>query len=332
MKKIIVLLSISFCFFGHLSAKNLDFVGIEYPQPFVYKFSKLEFEKALNVIANFEVSTSGWGGVTGNFDDQGISAGVLQWNFVQKSIYPLLDAFIQKHGIEKGRLLMGESWDVLAQNGCLNTTLSRFNLALHNNCITYLKSVQPKKELPDLLRNDFSRFMNSPEMRQIQVTNALKTMHNALNLTKNLGKLYNNHGNFEFWEVVLFMNVKTQLGSFSKSSIVSVDNIIAKAKKRQRKPTLTPIEWNKCQVKLDDITNFKDVSENIKIWDQKLANIDDKREKLLLHSYVRAKVASGGNGKYQSDVFTRLATIIFGKGYVHGKCYDFEKSDFSCSN
>lgn len=55
---------------------------------------------ALEITAQFE--GAGWGGVAGNFDGQGISAGVLQWNFGQGTLQKLLGHYVKINGPIEG--------------------------------------------------------------------------------------------------------------------------------------------------------------------------------------------------------------------------------------
>ena len=45
-------------------------------------------DKCLQITGSFE--GAGWGGVTGNFDGQGLSAFIMQWNLGQRTLQPLL--------------------------------------------------------------------------------------------------------------------------------------------------------------------------------------------------------------------------------------------------
>lgn len=54
--------------------------------------------KALQITSSFETGRPlGFGGLTGNFDGQGLSFGLLQWNVGSGSLFPLLEEFAQRH-------------------------------------------------------------------------------------------------------------------------------------------------------------------------------------------------------------------------------------------
>jgi hypothetical protein len=68
--------------------------------------------KALDVVSFFETSGQGFSGVTGNFDGQGVSWGILQWNFGQNTLQPLLTQIIQKNP-EKTKSIWGPLFPTL---------------------------------------------------------------------------------------------------------------------------------------------------------------------------------------------------------------------------
>src|SRR5262245_6138993 len=54
--------------------------------------------KALRITSTFETGKpGGFGGLTGNFDGQGLSFGLMNWNFGTGSLQPLLKEFLSKH-------------------------------------------------------------------------------------------------------------------------------------------------------------------------------------------------------------------------------------------
>lgn len=55
---------------------------------------------ALEITGSFE--GAGWGGVARNFDGQGLSFGILQWNYGQGTLQKLLLRYQEKHGLIEG--------------------------------------------------------------------------------------------------------------------------------------------------------------------------------------------------------------------------------------
>lgn len=82
--------------------------------PVMVDFPQAWLDKALSITGEFE--GSGFDNVTGNFDGQGISCGILQWNAGQGSLQTkLLKKFIELHGsIDKLNIFPEKIMDTLA--------------------------------------------------------------------------------------------------------------------------------------------------------------------------------------------------------------------------
>lgn len=78
-------------FFVNLFQKKPKPVALPAPKP-LPPFSKdrKPLETALEITGDFETEGDPWTQVTGNFDGEGASLGILQWNFGQNSIQPLI--------------------------------------------------------------------------------------------------------------------------------------------------------------------------------------------------------------------------------------------------
>ncbi|TPW19532.1 MAG: peptidoglycan-binding domain 1 protein [Elusimicrobia bacterium] len=74
---------------------GLDFSGVTWPGSMTYE-DKLALSLALNVSGSFE-GPHGWGNITDDFDDQGVSLGLLNQNLGQGSLQPLLVKMRDKH-------------------------------------------------------------------------------------------------------------------------------------------------------------------------------------------------------------------------------------------
>lgn len=74
---------------------GLDFSGVTWPGSMSYE-DKLALSLALNVSGSFE-GPHGWGNITDDFDDQGVSLGLLNQNLGQGSLQPLLVKMRDRH-------------------------------------------------------------------------------------------------------------------------------------------------------------------------------------------------------------------------------------------
>ncbi len=74
---------------------GLDFKGVTWP-PSMSREDELALELALNISGSYE-GADGWANLTGNFDGQGVSLGLLNQNLGQGSLQPLLIKLWQSH-------------------------------------------------------------------------------------------------------------------------------------------------------------------------------------------------------------------------------------------
>jgi len=77
--------------------KKIDIISEEENRKIEYEILK---KKCFNLIGVFETSAKppkSYSTVSGNFDEQGISLGILQWNLGQKTLQPLLIKFISEN-------------------------------------------------------------------------------------------------------------------------------------------------------------------------------------------------------------------------------------------
>jgi hypothetical protein len=127
-------------------------------------------EVALNITADFETSGNPWAQVTNDFDEQGISCGILQWNIGQGSLQPLVK--------DAGR-----------------ETISRYMPAYGNElweachksiqqALAVARGWQPGGNLRPAVRAELRALFGSSEMILIQKKYAKVTGRKALELAK----------------------------------------------------------------------------------------------------------------------------------------------------
>jgi hypothetical protein len=139
-------------------------------------------------------------GVSGDFDGQGMSLGVLQWNFGQNSLQPLLEELIGKHAkVMKG--IFGSYYKILIQ-------------AIRSDkqeVMTFARSIQhPVKHfIYEPWRGMFKSLGRIKQFQDIQVKYANSLFKSALKLRKAY-KLWSERA------VALMFDIKVQNGSISK--------------------------------------------------------------------------------------------------------------------
>lgn len=111
-------------------------------------------------------------GVSGDFDGQGLSLGVLQWNFGQGSLQPLLQEALEK--------LRGPLADIFHERlPVLEAALS----ASREEQLTFARSIQdPRDQVLEPWRGMFKSLCRLPEFQDIQARHAARTMDRARSL------------------------------------------------------------------------------------------------------------------------------------------------------
>jgi len=156
--------------------------------------------RCLALTGSFETGTGApdcFCGVSGDFDGQGISFGVLQWNFGQGSLQALLKEMISEHP-DVAQQIFG------VHVGALQEALG----ASHEDLMNFARSVQhPVKHTVNEPWRGYARALGrTPEFQRIQVKYANGNFQQALALCRQ----------FELWSeraVALMFDIVTQNGS-----------------------------------------------------------------------------------------------------------------------
>lgn len=123
-----------------------------------YKLSTLE--KAIAITGRFE--GNGYGNITGDFDGQGLSLGILQWNIGQGTLQPLLREMNLNHNMATRSILL-DSYNAF------NTMLSKTPAEQ----LTWAKSINnSQKVIREPWRTRLVALANSQEFRAIQLNYA----------------------------------------------------------------------------------------------------------------------------------------------------------------
>ena len=147
-------------------------------------------------------------GLSGDFDGQGLSFGVLQWNFGQESLQPLLKDIIDKHP-ETIKAVFQINYDILIE--ALNSDKEEL--------MTFVRSIQHpiRHYLYEPWKGMFKSLGRTEQFQNIQVKYANRLFQSALNLCSN----------YELWSeraIALMFDIKVQNGSINnlvKTQILS---------------------------------------------------------------------------------------------------------------
>lgn len=166
-------------------------------------FKKSLGHRCLALTGSFETGKAipeCFAGVSGDFDGQGISLGVLQWNFGQNSLQPLLREMIRKHP-QTTKGIFGAHYDVLLQ--ALKSDKEEL--------MTFARSIQhPVKHfLYEPWKGMFKSLGRTEEFQNIQVKYAQRLIKSALRLCSDFG-LWSERA------AALMFDIKVQNGSISR--------------------------------------------------------------------------------------------------------------------
>ncbi|MGZ8154518.1 MAG: peptidoglycan-binding domain-containing protein [Burkholderiales bacterium] len=150
-------------------------------------------------------------GLSGDFDGQGLSFGVLQWNFGQGSLQPLLRDMADKHP-QVTKAIFGSHYDAFRE--ALD--------ASQDELMTFARSVQHpvKHTVFEPWRGLAKAMGRTPEFQQIQVTYADRGFQQALGMCRQ----------YELWSeraVALMFDIVTQNGSISRITRAQILSEIA---------------------------------------------------------------------------------------------------------
>ena len=133
-------------------------------------YKLLTLDKAIRITGRFE--GSGYGNITGDFDGQGLSLGILQWNIGQGTLQPLLMEMNLNHNITTRNIL-------LELYNSFNTMLSK----TPSEQLVWAKSINSsRKTIKEPWNSRLIALANSEEFKEIQLNHAKIRGDLALNI------------------------------------------------------------------------------------------------------------------------------------------------------
>jgi hypothetical protein len=224
----------------------------EIPTPQI-NFRPLDY-RCLALTGSFETGAAFpdcFAGLSGDFDGQGISFGVLQWNFGQGSLQPLLKRMCTNHG-ELARSTFCDRYDQLL--AVLNAPKSEQ--------LAFARSIQDpnRKTVLEPWRGMFKTLGRTEEFQRIEVDAANALYRAARQLCQDYG-LWSERG------VALMFDIKTQNGSIGSTVKTQIlDDFL------QLTPSLSEEEQETAKLRI--IANRRAEAANLK-W------VEDVRERKL---------------------------------------------------
>lgn len=249
------------------------------------------------LVGRFENGNEPYLGATGDFDGQGISCGVLQWNIGQGSLQPM----ILKAGRDTVQQFMPNYGDAMWK-ACTSPIPQG---------LTIVRSWQVDKKLSAGPRNELRSLMGSPALRTLQDEAITKVAQKADNLAVAWA---NAHGAEQRTkqELAFFFDLVTQNGGSKELAYADVTSF--RQAVGDTKADDLVCDWllgTKSQM-----WGHKDAHRNAELWRNtgSVAQLD-----LLIFAYLRSQKSFP---KARADVLNRKGTIAMLRGYVHTTLYD----------
>lgn len=263
-----------------------------------------------------------WSGVTGNFDGQLVSAGVLQWNYGKDSLQPILLAFKMQFATDTDlqnavARLMPMYSKLIFSTGCLTRPLQ-------DDCAKSIAALETEDEQHKLtkdFKNEFDALFESDEMLQVQVDRFVSLLESVRD---DLVRLFPKQTP-SVRQIKWAIDTRVQQGGFpADADIARVRStwLNLTEEERQRK-LLSLIKWYEGLSDAPDQGGTFQYQKNVEVWTQKISSkmLSAEQVDLLQLTFLKSCTAQGQSGRWQANTFQRRALIIMGAGCVAGRCF-----------
>ncbi|WP_371424573.1 peptidoglycan-binding domain 1 protein [Tardiphaga sp.] len=248
-------------------------------------------ETALKVTGHFEDSSDPMGAVSGDFDEMGISLGVLQWNIGSGSLQPLVRKIGRARVIATMPVYGGELW------GACNSAVPQ-GLAI-------VRGWQVGDKLRPPVKAELKAFTHGASFVEQQVAAANHVAQRAMDMAE--AWALEDGEVVDKWLFCWFFDLITQNGGLKSVTHASVVSFIGATGTTAVDDVIC--DWLASRTSRD--AGFRDSHRNADLWRDK---VPDERLKLFVASYMRALES---RTEYRGDTLNRKATIALGEGWVH---------------
>lgn len=252
---------------------------------------------ALTITGDFETSGDPFNQVTGNFDGQGISCGVLQWNIKQGSLQPLVKAGGKALVDQMMPKFGDELWEACTANvsrGMEIVTSARWQAG-----------AKVKAEVKAELQN----YLGSQQMQDIQVRFSRSIGEKAFMLAAEWARDDSSAAVPTLREFCFFFDVVTQSGGMKGVWLDDVKNF--KEAYAPDRGDDAICDW--LEAIPGSLPAAKDSHKNAALWRDRIA---DDRLDLFILGYLRAMKS---NPPFRAVAFNRRGTIAATAGFVNGE-------------
>lgn len=258
------------------------------------------FRIALEITGDFETAGSPWSNVTNDFDQQGISCGVLQWNIGKGSLQPLVKAVgrdvVNRHMPNFG----GELWDA-----CHRTIPEGLSI---------VRAWQPAGSLRQAVLRELQSLFGSEEMIEQQIAAARDKGEKAMLLANKWAADSRGAGRCTLREFCWFFDLISQSGSLKGLWYADVEAFLAG---HGAGAVDFICDW--LAAPPPEEIHQKDGKKNAALW---RGNVAPDQLPLFALSYLRAQKS---DSPYHVLTMNRRGTISATRGWVNGDEEDLER-------
>lgn len=263
-------------------------------------------KSAMVITGSFEGST--FNTVTGDFDGQGISAGVLQWNYGQGSLQTkILQPYIAKMGSQ-------------LMDSYFPSPVSITSTMTTKQAVAYArKHMLDGKKLRPTWQRAWGNFLSQSVVQEIQMSAASSVGSRAFNdaISNNLRSkrafcwffdVYVQNGSLKGIKRPE-LSISQKIGTWIKMTLGDVP-VFSEA----LMPFPVQDEYT-ANIGMDAAVD----PINRKLWQQNEHSLIDDEEGIILFNWMMLRVV---RNQWATDVISRKGTIAHKVGYVHGHRYD----------
>jgi hypothetical protein len=288
-------------------------------------FGRAQVFEALYNTSEFETGGC-WATPVGNFDAQTLSVGVLQWNYGQNSLQPLMIKY--RDSFASLETLNAELANLMPRYGAIAFSDDCLAIPFNQNCKDQILAAHIDGKLNPDIKSEYEALFNSLLMRQIQ-TSAFIEFLGGLKPKLNLLFGENPTQLQTKWGIDIaiqqgFIRYNDAQGVSQPAFLNPADAAAIRAlyqgldEEMKTKRMLSTIRWYSglCggiyQGVTTEICNY-----NIKNWCAVVVHgVTDEQFDLFELTYVRSRIAQGQSGRWQANAFSRRAKIVLNAGRV----------------
>jgi len=252
---------------------------------------------ALEVTGGFETDGNPWAGVSNDFDNQGISCGILQWNIGQGSLQPLVKACGETAVTKYMPSYGAEFW-----NACHDSIAKG---------LAVVRSWQPNQKLKSDVMKELRALFGSPEMVEQQMATSRKVGETSMKLASRWANELRS-GDPQLKEFCLFFDLVTQSGGMKNVWLEQVRAFIAETGRQNVDNTICDWITNRPS----DVDHLTDGRKNASLWKNNVADADLELFTLVYLRCLKSKK------QYQVVALNRKGTIALTRGWVNGGLVD----------